>query len=789
MHPFSAVAVRLLSLVGSAFAAGLSVAASPDFKKDVEPLLIHYCYDCHGDGSSEGDFELDKLAGDQKAVEHWRSVWNNVRSSIMPPSDEEQPTPAEVETITRWISSAVFKVDPANPDPGRVTIRRLNRREYHNTVKDLLGVDYSTTENFPPDDTGYGFDTIGDVLTISPLHMEKYLAAAEDIARRAVPSGGARIPIQRVSHKHFARQDDPNYKKGMNWLSFQWPTTYKRNQRIDHKGRYKISLEFAIDGSPEATANTGDIILKIGDREISRQNYGWDNREKIVFQAEVDLEEGNHDVYFLTEQTNPAEEGEGWIFARGDHVQFEGPMDGSVLEYPPEFRRIFPTGAPQATVESRRKYARDVLQKIGGRAFRRPLDPETLERLMALYRVGAEGEEQTFEDGVRLALTGILTSPRFLLRAETQPQPDDPTKVVDLDDFALASRLSYFLWSSLPDQRLHDLAASGKLRDNLTAEIDRMLLDERSWRFTHGFVGQWLSAVDVTSISIDAPRALGVKSVGDAEKQFSQRLRGAMLGETLSFVRHLTLNDRPIGELLTADYSFINEELAKWYGVDGVKGSDFRLVHLPPEVKRGGILTHGSFHVVTSNPTRTSPVKRGLFILDNILGTPAPPPPEDIPTLEEAFEAHRAEKPTMRELMAIHAEKKLCASCHSRMDPLGLALESYDGTGRYRETSRSGKPIDTRGKLITGESFANVQELQKVLATDRRVDLLRCVTERMMTYALGRGMEYYDSTEIDRIVAELMAEEGGGGMGSLVHKVVWSRSFLQRRGDGDRLSE
>ena len=399
---------------------------------------------------------------------------------------------------------------------------------------------------------------------------------------------------------------------------------------------------------------------------------------------------------------------------------------------------------------------------------------------MKLAALGEAAPKAKFEDGIAHAATAILASPRFLFRAETQPEPDNPGKIVPLDEYALASRLSYFLWSSLPDAELLELAEKRELRANLKEQVDRMLADPKATRFVENFVGQWLQTRDVEGINIDPRRVLGIRDLSESFKVFGARQRRAMRLETEMLFSHLLKENRSSLELFTADYTFLNESLAKFYGIPDVKGEIMQRVSLPPDSHRGGVLTHGSLLVVTSNPTRTSPVKRGLFVLDNFLGTPAPPAPPNVPTLEEAKKGGKKNM-TMRETMIIHREKALCASCHARMDPLGLALENFNAVGMYR-AEENGQPIDTAGKLITGETFSTVGELSKILATSRREDFYRCITSKMLTFAIGRGTEYYDAPTIDRIVADL--EKDGGKLRTVIHGIVNSAPFQKRRGDG-----
>ena len=428
---------------------------------------------------------------------------------------------------------------------------------------------------------------------------------------------------------------------------------------------------------------------------------------------------------------------------------------------------------------------REIVERFATRAFRRPAEKATVDLLTAMALKRTREENAEFLDGVKLAVAAVLTSPRFLFRSEVQAEPDNPGRVVPVDEFALASRLSYFLWSSLPDEELFALAAKGELRANLRAQVDRMLVDRKSDRMVRNFVGQWLQARDLEGLNIDVRRILGERNKRVAERIFDQEIRRDMKLETELFFQHMVRENRPVLELLNAKYSFLNESLAKFYGVPGVKGRTHRRVEFGEDLwTRGGILTQGTFLIVTSQPTRTSPVKRGLFVLENILGTPAPPAPPDVPELEEARK--EVSNGTMRELMVAHRQKALCKSCHERMDPIGLALENFNAIGQWRE-EEGGKPIDSAGQLVTGEKFSNVMELKEILASSRKQDFYRCLTEKMLTYALGRGVEYYDAPTVDSIVTPLNRNDGT--MVDLIYGIVESTPFQKRRGDGDRLQK
>lgn len=781
-----------MNIIAKYIAAGLllltaSTDATPgsgvDFQKEVVPLLERYCYDCHADGTDKGGLELDRHKSDSDRLsdhETWLAVWENLRAQMMPPAKKDQPTAAQRERIMRWIERDVFKVDPDNPDPGRVTIRRLNRVEYQNTINDLLGVRFETNEEFPPDDTGYGFDTIGDVLSISPLLLEKYLKAAEQIVAKAVPVTGPRIPTTEIPGKFFQAG-----KTTAHWAPFEHAAVYERQQTLKHAGRYRVKVELRVAGSMEASSHSARLILRANGRELKSEELGWDNRKSIYVAGETDLEAGENTLGLQLRLGDRPDDGEHPLRLSVRTVYLQGPLSGEHRRYPRGYEFVFTDGPPPDDHPGREVYARKILRRLADYAFRRPVDEPTLDRLVKLAISHDREEGVMFEQGIARAVIAILASPRFLFRAEIQPDPNDPGKVVNVDEFALASRLSYFLWSTLPDSELMNLATKGELRKNLKSQIDRMLDHPNSERFVRNFVGQWLQTRDVETINVDHRRVLKIRDSRQANRVFNSRVRKAMREETEMFFAHILRENRSANELLTANYTFLNSTLAKFYGIEGVSGYEMRKVSIPEGKARGGILTHGSVLLVTSNPTRTSPVKRGLFVLENILGTPAPPAPPDVPELGEVVRQNRGKRLTMREAMKIHREKPLCASCHERFDPIGLAMENFNALGIWRD-QQNDLPIDASGSLATGEKFTDVTDLSRLLANDRRQDFYRCLTEKLLTYALGRGMEYYDTPTIDRIAVEL--NQSGGKLRHLIHLIVESVPFQKRRGDGSRLS-
>ncbi|MBP6600969.1 MAG: DUF1592 domain-containing protein [Verrucomicrobiales bacterium] len=752
----------------------------------IEPILVSHCYDCHGDGMDKGDFTLDdfeSVSEHLKDFDVWFEIWKNVRSNLMPPADKPQLKSEEKAKVLAFIESAVFKIDPNNPDPGRVTIRRLNREEYRNSIKDLLKIDFEIENILPADDTGYGFDTIGDVLSISPLLMEKYLEAAHLIVEKAVPLGGPEIVEWWFDIKKF--RDVRSKDWSVDWIPFDSPRKLESKQWVAHDGEYEIAVDFAIKGSSEATSQTANLSLGVDEKSLTQRKVGWDNSKKITLKTKATLKKGDSQNFWIsTEIGDPPQKDEKKLAIDVENIRIRGPLDGSQKDYPWSVRHLFSEGPPPADEKLRDQYRETILRRFATSAFRRPVEDATVARLVALARQVTLQPGYGFEEGIAEGLTAILVSPKFLMRAEVQPEPNNPGKIVPIDEYALASRLSYFFWSSIPDEELLRLAGEGKLRENLRPQVDRLLKDEKSKRFVTNFVGQWLEARDVETMSFDERRLLGEKDLGTARKIFGGRLRQSMRFESEEFFGYVLRENRPATELLTANYTFLNEPLAEWYGIDGIKGTNMRKVDLPADSKRGGLLSQGTFQLVTSNPTRTSPVKRGLFVLENFLATPAPPAAPDIPPLEASAKGKNSNL-TLREVMKIHAEQKLCASCHARMDPIGLALENYTALGVWREEEK-GQKIDTAGQLMTGEKFENAKELSLILATARKDDFYRAITEKMMTYAIGRGIEYFDSPTINRIITN--ADKSGGTLLQIVYGIVESAPFQKRRGDGRLLA-
>ena len=777
---FSPKLFSAFAIISMSASAVVAADQAEIYEKEIVPILATYCFDCHTDGIEKGDFAMDQFEDLEKHLDdkkHWLPIWNNLRSQIMPPSEEDQPSTEEKKKLVAWIENAVFKLDPDQPDPGRVIIRRLNRSEYRHAVFDLLGVEFNTMDAFPADDTGYGFDNIGSVLSISPLLMEKYFAAADEVVALALPEGAAaQVPRVDLDGKKFkaplASDTDAS------WMPFARSQKVTLDQEILWDGDYQVTVEYSIHGATEATTDEATLKMNAGGNPIGEIALGWDQRPVIKMEGEANLQKGKQTIEVNLISGKRPVAGEEDLFFKLQRVILTGPLGGEQKELSKGYRMIFVDGPPPEEPMASERYARKIMRSFVSRAFRKPLDEQTIDRLIAIVKEVDREPGKSFEDGIKQAIAACLASPRFLFRVELQPEPNNAGKVVELDEYSLASRLSFFLWSSVPDDELLSLAFNTKLRANLRAQVDRMLADPRSQRLTESFIGQWLQARDVETVPVNAKSVLGLETNRDASQVFDPRLRSDMRRETELLFEFILREKRPAEELISANYSFLNERLAKFYGISGVEGEEFQPIDLTEHPERGGLLTQGTFLMVTSNPTRTSPVKRGLFVLDNILGTPPPPAPPNIPALEKAGET--VENPTMREMMQIHRDSPDCRGCHARMDPIGLGLENFNALGQFR-TKENGKPIDTTGQLVTGETFTTVAELKNLLASNRKQDLYRCISEKLLTYAIGRGVEYHDSTTITLLTQRM--ENNGGQLRELIQGIVESVPFQKRRGD------
>ena len=797
---------------------GAEFKAAAHFRKDIQPILTEHCYECHGEGMDKGNVAFDEFKSDDELLgkrDLWWAVLKNLRAGIMPPAKKPRPPEAEKRRLEDWIKYEAFGIDPKDPDPGRVTIRRLNRVEYRNTIRDLMGTDFKAADEFPPDDTGYGFDNIGDVLSVSPLLLEKYMKAAETIVAAAVPTVAKVVQETGIAGAEF---HGPEGKGNGERLTFYQPAAVSHTHKADRAGDYRLVVELDVAGQFDFDPGRCAVAFKVDDRELVKKEFGWQNNKRFRFEFDEKWQAGEHRLGFELQPLTPVEQKVNSLDLRIVSVKVQGPLEKKSWVRTRNHERFFSREDPPESKPERRQYAREVLGGFAKKAFRRPVDDNTLERLVTIAESVYSQPGKNFEEGIAHAMVAVLASPRFLFRVEGSAPSGSSQSHPLVDEYSLASRLSYFLWATMPDDELFGLAGRGELRKNLSAQVKRMLADGRSQELIENFTGQWLQVRDVEGIDINARAVLGRENGEEKDLQESRRrfqelqakstltpeeererdrlieqrrrrfsrpsieldgpLRRAMRQETEMCFGYVVREDRSVLELIDGDYTFLNERLAKHYGIPDVKGNEMRRLTLPADSPRGGLLTQGSMLVVTSNPTRTSPVKRGLFILDNILGSPTAPPPADVPLLEEAEKQFKDREPTLREVLDLHRSKPLCSSCHSRMDPLGLALENFNALGMWREKERS-QPIDAAGKLITGESFDNIRDLKRILKRQHGSDFYRCLTEKMLTYALGRGLEYYDVETVDQIVARL--EQQDGRFSALLMGIVESAPFQKRR--------
>jgi mono/diheme cytochrome c family protein len=934
-------------------AAGVAPQGTDEFAKTVTPLLQKYCYDCHGNGKHKGKLALDsyKTAADVETNRViWEDVLRNVISQEMPPLDEARllPTQPQRDIIAAWIEKELYHFDPTHPDPGKVTLRRLNRAEYNATIRDLVGVDFKPAGDFPLDDSGYGFDNIADVLSLPPVLLEKYLAAADTILDQAivtdpirpmvrhipastaevgfnalgdrgdgwvqlisleeddiavpliVPAGDYTVRIQAFSTRdggalvgqgsenRVQSTNDPgptkiaimlndsfikdfvvtrdeqhpgiyearvgvpagkNYfrasvrrKRGgdenelfmlngrlgkqqpgivlVKWMEIEGPLPAATRRYLPGELQVTGKNDTASPGGVKLTKNgevaattdlphDSDVILRAqayaqqAGTETTKMEFRLDGKplkvfdviapatmqplpgqrvfsltllvpQPFVYEIQTHLPAGRHRfaAAFINNfedltNNNPN------LRVRSltiQNLEVSNPGEPVLTPaMPGPLREIFakhpvPPAETRPESAASEEAARAILSDFTHRAWRRPVEPAEIERLLKLYAV-ARAQGDGFEAGVKLAMKAALVSPHFLFLGEF-PKPAAPgAGPQPLDEVALASRLSYFLWSSMPDDELLGIAEHGKLRKNLAAQVRRMLASPKANALVENFAGQWLQ----------------IRTLGDFQPdkkmfpEFDPALSSAMQRETGLFFENVMRKDASVFDFLTGDYTFVNARLAKFYGLPAVKGEEFERVSLAGTPRRG-VLTQASVLSLTSNPTRTSPVKRGKWVLENLLGTPPPPPPPDVPNLDDKS---RNLAGTLRQQMEQHRTNPTCASCHARMDPIGFGLENFNAIGAWRDKD-GGVAIDSSGTLTTGDSFNGAGELAMVLANKHRREFLNCLADKMLTYALGRGTDYYDRPALDKIVQAM--DKHQDKFSSLILAVTESFPFQMRRG-------
>lgn len=761
-----------LALMPFLHAADAPATTDPQFQADFEtklkPFLSKYCLNCHGADKPKAGLNLarfDKvelLAKDRKI---WQRAAEYMASGEMPPDESPQPKPDDADAMSGWIEGYLTSqgCKPEDQSPGRVTLRRLNRVEYRNTIRDLLGVDYKPTDEFPSDDVGYGFDNIGDVLTLSTVLMEKYFAAAEQISEEAINadanSKGIATPIEldRVNATEAVKPfgEGGKYFISNGALNFQVkaekPGEYRVHVRAwgDQGGDEPARMKIEIAGQPEKVIDVKAIRTSPGSYEvIVPLEKAAELPVKISFinDAYVEKKDGKagYDRNLLVES-----------------IQWVGPApkDKPILS---DFHKRTFVCHPDG--DHADDCSRKIISKLTERAYRRPPRSEEIGRLTDLFNQSRRAGE-TFESGIQLALKAMLISPHFLFKMEADPGYNFNAPVRKLSDYELATRISYFLHSTMPDDELYDLARSGRLQmdGNLEKQITRMLRSQKINQFVEQFGMQWLQLRNLQNIGFDRKRF----------PSFDGGLRRDFMVETRQFLGYVIREDRSVLELLDADYTFVNENLAKHYGINDVQGRQFRKVSVDKASGRGGLITQASILAVTSNPTRTSPVKRGRWILEQILGTPPPAPPPNVPELK----ADDAElSGTLRQKMEQHRKDPACANCHAKMDPLGFGLENFDAVGSWR-TIDGKDMIDSSGELPSGEKFSGPAELKKILM-GRKTEFVRNLVEKMLIYSLGRGLESNDQCAVEEIAKSV--EKDGYKFSRIVMEIVLSEPFQKR---------
>ena len=753
-------------------------------------VLQRYCFACHNERTLTAGLALDVLDMNRPGEhpEVWEAVINKLRTGAMPPLGRPRPDRATYREVVAWLETELDRAALANPDPGRPTLHRLNRTEYRNAVRDLLAVDIDAAL-LPADNAAYGFDNNADALTLSSSLTERYLGAAARIAEMALgrPRGAPApetilVPTDRDQGVRIS-DDLPFGSRGGAAFSYYFPADGEyvfqlRPKESGVAGGFEgvtaepHELHVSIDG---ARVWTGIVQRPEGARGNERIRLIL---ERMRFRAPVTA--GSHlvQVYFTAKTSayvedlfDPDLRRDPYRAASGapvvSSVTITGPMPDTASpgDSPSRRKLLVCTPAPGATADEQAACAREIVSTLARRAYRRPATEADLEIPLGLYGEGAD--RGGFEAGVELAVRGILVSPNFLFRFEDEPASAEPGTPYRISHLELASRLSFFLWSSIPDDELVDLAVAGRLHDPdvLREQVRRMLEDPRSRALVDNFAGQWLHIRNVSGFQ-PSPELLF---------HFDDNLRLAFEQETKLFFESIVREDRSMLDLLDADYTFLNERLARHYGIPGVYGERFRRVTLPADSVRRGLLGQGSVLTGTSRANRTSPVIRGKWIMENILGTPPPPPPPDVPDLVEERDPRKVLP--MREQMAAHRANPVCAACHAQMDQLGFALENFDAIGEWRDIYASGLPIDASAEFPDGTTFDGPAELRRLLLSHAD-DFLTTAIDRLMTYALGRGLEATDMPTVRRIKRDAAADDHR--FAALVQGVVASAPFRMR---------
>jgi hypothetical protein len=785
-------------------AAKPSIGLLPDAKKfseQIHPFLEHHCFECHSGAKVKGDLHLDQLTTnfiDRPTLETWIKMLERVQAGEMPPKKKPRPEQKDIDTLAAWMSGPIQAAAAGRrAAEGRVVLRRLNRNEYQNTIRDLLGVEIDLVDLLPLDSSGNGFDNVGDALHTSSFLMEKYLEAAdaalsEAIVNRPQPKTSKKQYLLKDSHQvrsseeHVYRQIDDGT---VLFSSSAWNAVGVTGFYPNDRGRYRFRISASAiqsAGKPvtfRVSAGSGGM----GGAKGHLVGYFDAIPDKPTVFEWIDHVEPHTGISLLPYGLAGAQQikklgADKWdgpgVFVQW--IEIEGPLNESWP--PPSHRAIFgdlrQAKAPNYNHSDRVevvssdpvKDAQSILRNFARRAFRRNVTDADVKPYIELFKAKM-GEKRTFEQAIRASLLAILISPDFLFFNE---------KPGRLDDFALANRLSYFFWSSMPDDELFTLAEQHKLSQPqvLDDQVERLLKDTKSAAFTKNFLGQWLALRD---IDFTVPSFL-------LYPEFDDMLKASMVRETEAFFEEILKKDLSITNFISSDFSMLNGRLAKHYGIPGIDGWEFQKVHLPEDSHRGGLLTMASVLKVTANGTSTSPVLRGAWVLDRILGTPPPRPPANVAALEPDIRGAT----TIREQLAKHRQVAMCASCHVKIDPPGFAMESFDVIGGWRDNYRvtgngkavvingrhmpyhTGKPVDCADELPDGRKFANIDEFKKLLLTQKE-QVARSLTEKLLTYATGAPPEVADRLQVDAIVKK--DSQRDYGLRSLVHEIVQSELF------------
>ncbi len=788
-----ALGVSIAPVTQSILVLGISTSASA-WQQSSPPTAAHgaliqqYCVGCHNNAAKTANvsFQAADLAKVGTDLALWEKALSKLRTNQMPPAGLPRPSAESRQALVKYLETELDRQATVHPNPGSPTLHRLNRAEYSNAIRDLLALDVHPGESLPPDDSGYGFDNIGDVLSMSPVLVERYLSVARQVARLAVGDTDIKPVIDVFDGLREVRTGAKGQRAGRNdrlgedlpfdsvgGLSFDY--TFP----VDAEYVFSIKVAKPNSGFGETAPPVGQILelrlpVKAGVRHVGLTFMRSDALPETLpggagrgggggrRGAGPDSPMSHLDLRLDGVRLKLYDVPEGQRGREINEMSVAGPYNITGAGNSPSRQRIFVCKPGSASDEE--PCARKILTDLGRRAFRRPLTVADTAPLMAFYKEGRK--DGGFDQGIEMALRAMLVSPDFLFRVERDPATTRAGGVYHVSDLELASRLSFFLWSSIPDEDLLATAERGKLQDPkvLQQQVKRMLDDPKSKAFVGNFTGQWLLLRNIDQIKPDVEQF----------PIFDESLRRAFRQETEMLFDWILRQNRPVTEILDANYTFLNDRLAEFYGITGVYGSRFRRVELT-DPNRGGLLAQGSILTATSYPTRTSVVLRGKWVLDNLLGSPPPPPPPNVPALEFHGKGRQL---SMREAMEVHRANPVCASCHARMDPIGFALENYNGIGEWR-TSDNGVTINPSGKLPDGEEFSGPAGLKKLLLTQHREEFLSTFSEKLMTYALGRGLEPSDQPALRAIVRE--AGKQDVTVTALIDAIVRSPQFQMRR--------